>query len=174
MNRAVDLDGRDSSVLGYAGCALCDIGESRRGIELLERAIEADPSNAQAWAALGVGLIRSRKAREGVEKLRHGIRISPMDTRRAYWSTILANALFRLRDYEAALKEAELACRRNDRFANSRVVLAMILAHLGRTAEAAAAMTEARRIFPNLATDNVAGLIGNRGVKILRDAGLIG
>jgi adenylate cyclase len=172
-DRAMELDGRDSSVLGYVGCALCDIGRSHRGVELLERAVEADPSNAQAWAALGVGLIRERRPREGVEKLRHGIQISPMDSRLAYWGAILANALFRLREYDEALKEAQAACRRNDRFANARVVVAMIQAHQGRMHKAAEAMDEARRLLPDLSARHVAGLIGNRGVAILARAGLM-
>jgi adenylate cyclase len=172
-DKAVDLDGRNSAVLGYAGCALCDIGQSQRGVDLLERAVEADPSNAQAWAALGVGLIRSRRPREGVKKLRHGILISPVDARLSYWGTILANTLFRLREYEDALKEAQTAGRRNDRFAHPRLVAAMILAHLGRNAEAVRSMNEAKRIFPDLSVNNITGLIGKRGVKILADANLL-
>lgn len=171
--RAMSLDSHDSSVLGYVGCALCDIGHTRRGLELLEQAVEYDPSNAQAWAALGTGLIRARRAREGIEKLKHGIRISPLDSRLAYWGTSLAKALFRLGETEAALAEARRACRRNDRFAFSRVVLATILAHQGRREEAAAVMAEAKRIFPTLCAANVTPLIGRRGVKILHHAELL-
>jgi len=168
--RAMTLDSDDSSVLGYVGCALCDIGNTRRGLELLEQAVEYDPSNAQAWAALGTGLLRARRVRQGVEKLKHGIRISPLDSRRAYWGTFLANALFRLGEVEAALEEARRACRRNDRFAHSRVVLAMVLLQQGRLEEAAAAIAEAKRIFPELCSENAKGFIGTRGVKALRDA----
>jgi adenylate cyclase len=171
--RAMDLDSDDSSVLGYVGCALCDIGHTRRGLELLEQAVEYDPSNAQAWTALGTGLMRARRVREGVEKLKHGIRISPMDSRLAYWGTVLANALFRLGDEEAALEEAHRACRRNDGFAHSRVVVAMILAHQGSREEAAAVMADAKRIFPELCSENARGFIGRRGVKVLQDAGLL-
>ncbi len=171
--RAMNLDSDDSSVLGYVGCALCDIGHTRRGLELLEQAVEYDPSNAQAWAALGTGLMRARKVRQGVEKLKHGIRISPLDSRLAYWGTSLANALFRLGETETALEEARRACRRNDRFAYSRVVLATILAHQGRWEEAAAVMAEAKRIFPELCRENVKGLIGRRGLKVLQDAKLL-
>ena len=111
--------------------------------------------------------------RDGVKKLRHGILISPVDARLSYWGTILANTLFRLHEYEDALKEAQTACRRNDRFANPRVVVAMILAHQGRNAEAAKSMDEAKRIFPDLSVNNITGLIGKRGVKILADANLL-
>ncbi len=171
--KAMGIDSHDSAVLGYVGCALADIGHTRRALELLKQAVEYDPSNAQAWAALGVAQIRGRYIRQGVESLRHGIRISPLDTRLAYWGTILANALFRLGETEQALEEARLACRRHDRFSNSRVVLAMILHSQNRNQEAIAAIEEARRLSPDLCADNVKGLIGQRGAKILQDAGLL-
>lgn len=171
--KAIGLDSRDSSVLGYVGCALCDIGHTSRALELLNQAVEYDPSNAQAWAALGVALIRTRKIRQGVESLRHGIAISPLDTRLAFWGTILANALFRLGETQQALEEAQLACRRHDRFSNSRVVLAIILLKENRMQEAIAAIDEAKRLSPDLCADNVKGLIGRRGAKMLQDAGLL-
>ena len=81
--QAMDIDGRDPSVLGFAGCALCDLGRLDRGIGILEQAIEADPSNAQAWIALGTATLRAGKARRGIELLRHGMKISPLDNRLA-------------------------------------------------------------------------------------------
>jgi adenylate cyclase len=171
--KAIGLDSHDSSVLGYVGCALADIGHTRRALELLNQAVEYDPSNAQAWAALGVAQIRGRKVRQGVESLRHGIAISPLDTRLAYWGTILANALFRLGETQQALEEAQNACRRHDRFSNSRVVLAMILLKENREQEAIAAIEEAKRLDPDLCADNVRGLIGRRGVNLLQEAGLL-
>jgi adenylate cyclase len=171
--KAMGLDSHDSSVLGYVGCALADIGHTSRALELLKQAVEYDPSNAQAWAALGVAQMRSRKVRQGVESLRHGIRISPLDTRLAYWGTILANALFRLGETQQALEEAQLACRRHDKFSNSRVVLAMILLSENRQREAIAAIEEAKRLSPDLCVSNVKGLIGRRGAKLLQEAGLI-
>ena len=59
--RAVTIDHDASEVLGYAGCALAELGDVQRGSEILERAIENDPSNAQAWVALGTTLVLSRE-----------------------------------------------------------------------------------------------------------------
>ena len=50
---ALEMDDIDSTVLGFAGCALADLGQADRAMPILEKAIEQDPSNAQAWAALG-------------------------------------------------------------------------------------------------------------------------
>lgn len=171
--QAIAIDSRNSSVLGFAGCALCDIGELRRGIDLLEQAIEIDASNAQAWAALGTALIRAGKARRGVEHLRHGIRISPLDNRAAYWGTNLAYALFRLGNRDSAEAEARLACRRDDKLYMARIVLALILGYQGRLTEARAAMGEALRVRPDLRAEDMRGLIGRRGIEILRKTQLL-
>jgi adenylate cyclase len=61
-DQALTLDSGSSEVLGFAGCALSDLGHTTRGIELLERAIERDPSNAQAWVALGAALLTDQSA----------------------------------------------------------------------------------------------------------------
>jgi cytochrome c-type biogenesis protein CcmH/NrfG len=78
-----------------------------------------------------------------------------------------------LGETQQALEEAQLACRRHDRFSNSRVVLAIILLKENRMQEAIAAIDEAKRLSPDLCADNVKGLIGRRGAKMLQDAGLL-
>jgi adenylate cyclase len=171
--QAMNIDSQNSGVLGYVGCALCDIGQTTRGLGILERAVEADPSNAQAWVALGVGLMRDGKARKGVEMLQHGMRISPVDHRLAYWGTNLAYVQFRLGRIDAALQEAELACRRDDKLYMARVVLALILTHLGRSADAEKAIAEARRVRPDLTAEDVRSLVGRRGARMLKDAALL-
>ena len=171
--RAMEIDGRDATVLGYSGCALCDVGQIDRGIGILERALEADPSNAQAWVAMGTALISRGKARQGVEMLGHGMRISPLDNRLAYWGTNLAYTLFRLRRIEEAEREARLACRRDDKLYMARVVLAIILAEQNRIAEARQSIAEALRIRPKLSARDVRGLVGRRGVQILTESGIL-
>ena len=153
--RAMEIDGRDATVLGYSGCALCDVGQIDRGIGILERALEADPSNAQAWVAMGTALISAGKARQGVEMLGHGMRISPLDNRLAYWGTNLAYTLFRLRRIEEAEREARLACRRDDKLYMARVVLAIILADV----EAPDLLTELETRGQEAAEEGLLGLV---------------
>ncbi len=170
---AMRIDNNDPTVLGYVGCALCDLGQPRRGLELLQRAVEHDPSNAQAWVALGTGLLGLGRAKEGIGRLEYGISISPLDQRLAYWETILAYALFRTKRAADALEVARRACRRDDKFQISRVVLAIILAAGGDQAAAAGAIEEARRIDPEFEAEHMRGLIGRRGIQILRQAQLL-
>jgi TolB-like protein/DNA-binding SARP family transcriptional activator/Tfp pilus assembly protein PilF len=170
---AMRIDNNDPAVLGYVGCALCDLGQTRRGIEILYRAVEYDPSNAQAWVALGTGLLSVGRAKEGVQNLKHGISISPIDQRLAYWETVLAYAVFRMGRPGEAIEIARRACRRDDQFQISRVVLAVVLAAAGNVKEAQTAVDEALRIYPDLKAEDMRGLIGRRGIKILSDAELL-
>ena len=51
--RALELERRNSEVLGYAGCALADLGDPRRAVPFIQRAVDTNPRNPQASAALG-------------------------------------------------------------------------------------------------------------------------
>jgi adenylate cyclase len=173
LEKALQLDTHDSTVLGYTGCALVDTGQRQRGLDLLQRAVENDPSNAQAWVAYGTGLLGTGRASDGVEKLKYGIRISPLDDRLAFWGTILAFALFRAGKSDEAVEEARRACRRDDKLLMPRVVLAIILASQGLQNGADDAMADAKRIYPQVKAEEIQPMVGRGGVKILREAGLL-
>jgi len=165
--RAVAIDHDASEVLGYAGCALAELGDVQRGTELLERAIENDPSNAQAWVALGTAQCFLEKMdAEGLEKLQHGMRLSPRDHRLGFWGTFYALALARHRQITEAHEEIRAACRRDPQFYVARVVLAVIAAALGRKEEAVAALNEARRLRPRLSRNEIEFLVGRRAALL--------
>lgn len=153
--RALEMEPTRSEVLGYAGCALADLGERERALPLLERAVEENPGNAQAWAALGATHLLRRRFEAGVEALRRGLRISPTDYRRALWLTALAGGLARLNRLDEALEAAQGACRSDAKFYPARIVLALVHARAGRAQEAAKALAEAKRLRPRLAVSEV-------------------
>jgi tetratricopeptide (TPR) repeat protein len=111
--------GGSSEVLGYAGCAITDLGDVIRGREILRQAVELDPSNAQAQVALGAALALSGDLDGGIACMRHGIKLSPRDRRLAFWGWALGGFLMRANRPAEALEEARLAARRG-----SAVVLA--------------------------------------------------
>jgi adenylate cyclase len=165
--RAVAIDHDSSEVLGYAGCALTELGDVQRGSEILQRAIESDPSNAQAWVALGSSLCFLQKMGDaGLEKLRHGMLLSPRDYRLGFWGSFYALALARGRRLTEAREEARIACRRDPRFYLARVVLAFIAASVGEREEAISALREARRLRPRLSIEEIQLLVG-RGATLL-------
>jgi adenylate cyclase len=160
---ALSMAPNQSEVLGAAGCAIADLGDPERALPILERAIEENPGNAQAWAALGATQLLLKRLEAGVESLRRGLRISPTDYRRSAWQTALAGGLARLKAYQEALEVAQAACRSDLNFYPPRVVLAGLLARLGRDGEAARALGEAKRLRPQLLPKEVR-LWAGRGV----------
>lgn len=165
--RAVAIEHDASEVLGYAGCALAELGDLQRGTELLERAIENDPSNAQAWVALGTAQCFAETMDvTGLERLQHGMRLSPRDHRLGFWGTFYALALARDRRIAEAHEAIRAACRRDPQFYVARVVLAVIAAGLGKTEEASGALREARRLRPRLSRGEIEFLVGRRAALL--------
>jgi tetratricopeptide (TPR) repeat protein len=160
--RAIELDDGSTTVLGYAGCALSDLGQHERGTETLQRALAIDPSNAQAHVALGASMGLQGRVDEGVASMRHGMRLSPQDRRLGFWGWALGSLLLRARQAEAALTEARASAGRDPRLHLSRILEAAALIHLGREPEARAALAAARRIRPTLTLPEVARVQGRR------------
>ncbi|HKU97484.1 MAG TPA: winged helix-turn-helix domain-containing protein, partial [Vineibacter sp.] len=90
---ALELDPDNPEVLGYVGCALADLGDYRAAFDVIERALEIDPSNAQAWMVRGVCLTYTDRLADGIADLRRGMRLSPLDRRLGMWGAMLANCL---------------------------------------------------------------------------------
>ncbi len=161
-NHAIGLDDGSSEVLGYAGCALCDLGQHARGVEVLQQALDIDPSNAQAHVALGASLVLTGKLEAGVEKMRFGMKISPRDRRLGFWGWALGVFLFRAERSDEALAEARTSGRRDPKFHFARVLEAAILDRQGHLVEAAAALAMARQLCPALTLHEIALTHGRR------------
>lgn len=165
--RALAHSGDSSEILGFAGCALADLGQHDRGIDVLERAVELNPSNSQAVTGLGAAYLAKGEIGLAVEKLSLGLRISPQDPRLALWGCLLAVALGRAGHLEEAIAEARAARRRDQKLHNSHVVLAALLVHADRMDEAEASLAEARRLRPQLSLRDVDALAGEFGRSAL-------
>ena len=166
-DRAIELDHGSSEVQGYAGCALCDLGQKDRGIEILRHALDLDPSNAQAHVGLGAALAMTGKYEAGIGKMQFGMRISPRDRRLGFWGWVLGSFMLRAERAEEALAEAQASARRDPRLHLSRVLQAAALERLGRRLEAVVALAAARRLRPQLAMSEVAMTHGRRASESL-------
>jgi TolB-like protein len=159
---AIALDDGSSEVLGYAGCALCDLGHYKRGIDALQHALELNPSNAQAHVAMGAALAMNRKFGEGIERMRYGMKISPRDRRLGFWGWLLGRFLLRADHVDEALAQARLSCRVDPRFHLAHVLQAASLDRLGATDDAVAALSAARQRRSQLSLDEVTLTHGRR------------
>ena len=165
--RAIALDDGSTVVLGFAGCALSDLGQGERGIETLQRALVIDPSNAQAHVAMGASLGLQGRIEEGVACMRRGMRISPQDRRLGFWGWALGSLLLRGDEIEAALVEARASSGRDPRLHLSRILESVALLRMGREAEARVALAAARRIRRTLTLQEVARIQGRRAAERL-------
>jgi adenylate cyclase len=164
---AIADDPGSSEVLGYAGCALADLGHLEWGTEILRQACEMDPSNAQSQVALGAALALLGDSDEGIACMRHGIKLSPRDRRLGFWGWALGLFLLRANLAGEALEEARIAARRDPRLHLPLVLEAVTQATLGRTVLARAALMSARRIRPKLTQREIEISHGRRASRIL-------
>ena len=166
---AIADDSGSSEVLGYAGCAISDLGDTSRGVEILKEAVQIDPSNAQAQVALGAALALSGDMDGGIARMRRGIKLSPRDRRLAFWGWALGGFLMRAKRPAEALEEARLAGRRDPRLFLPPVLEALARAALGQTDAAKIALLSARRLRPELTLREIEISHGRRAAKTLAD-----
>lgn len=170
-DRAIELDDGSSEVLGYAGCALCDLGQHERGMEVLQRAVAIDPSNAQAHVALGASLVLTGQLLPGIARMRHGMALSPRDRRLGFWGWALGMFLVRADRPDEALETTRTAIRHDPRFPLLRVLEAIVLDKLGQHEPAAAALAQARRMAPELSPQRLERIFGRRVAERLQRIG---
>jgi DNA-binding SARP family transcriptional activator len=160
--QALELAPRNSEVLGYAGCALADLGEARRALPIVQRSIATNPGNPQAWAASGAAQLMLGRTEDGIAALERGLRLSPDDYRRPVWHTLLAGAHQRLGQLDRAAEHAQAACRADARYHPARLALAAVEIERGREAAARSALREALRIRPQMAPAEARGWVRKR------------
>jgi adenylate cyclase len=166
---AIAADAGSSEVLGYAGCALSDLGHTERGAEILRQAVDIDPSNAQAEVALGAALGMLGDLDAGIAHMRLGIKLSPRDRRLAFWGWVLGSFLLRAKRTGEALEEARIAARRDPRLHLPRILEAVAQATLGQTELARAALMTAKHLRPELTRQEIERSHGRHAARILLD-----
>lgn len=162
VEKVLELENQDSTILGLVGCALADVGQVDRALPILRKAIEANPQNGQAKTALGSAFLIKRDYRSAVRYLSEGISLSPVDSRRSVWGAALAMAQLAQGELDDALEAAESACQEDDRSYLPRLALAAV--HLMRKdlVNAEAAVQECLRTKPDINREEVTCFVGER------------
>ena len=148
--KAIELDDRSSEVLGFVGCAYCDLRQFEKGMPLLDRAVSHNPSNAQAKAALGAALNGLGRFEESVACLDEALALSPAYKGIAPWATVLANSQLELGRREEASEALDQAIRCDPSFYPAQLTAARIASLEGDAAAAGRHFEEARRLQPGL------------------------
>ncbi|MBW2397590.1 MAG: tetratricopeptide repeat protein [Deltaproteobacteria bacterium] len=165
--RALEIDDPSSDVLGYVGCAYCDIKRYEQGLPLLERAVELDPSNAQAKAALGTAFVGLKRFEEGAAWIEDALRLTPAYKGNATWATVLVGAYLRLGRPDDAEASIAQALRCDPTFFPAHLVAALVAVSKGDPETAERHVLEARRINPELDEGTVSRFLGRRAAGLL-------
>jgi len=111
-----------------------------------ELAIELNPSNAHARRSLGNRLDLIGRNADGIAQMERSLQLNPCDPRRWVQIGFLTRAHLDARHYEEALSWARRAVRLRPDQPDPHFRLAACLAHLGRRAEARAALEACERL----------------------------
>ena len=150
--RAVVLDRSNSEAHCILGFGLIWDRHFDLAIAAGKQAIQLNPSNAIAHAQLGIALSFAGRPVDGVGHLEHSLRLNPQDPRIHFVLAMLARAHLNAREPEAAARWAETTVHRRSDYPLGHLVLAAACGHLGRKAEAVAALAECERLDPGFAT----------------------
>lgn len=135
-SEGLEKDPHRSTVLGWSGCAYCDVGEPEMGKPHLERAIDLDPSNAQANAALAWAHIQMGDPDAGLPLIDKAIRISPNYPGHAVWLYLKSMAYVSKKDFENAREACEASIRLDPKLAPPYAALARLELKAGNRARA--------------------------------------
>jgi tetratricopeptide (TPR) repeat protein len=157
LMKAIALDPNDPSAYTQLGLCYGNLGDYDRAIPAFEQAFSMNPNDPQTLSAYGEQLTYVGRAKEGVELVERAFRLNP---NRADLYDGFADPYYAAGRYEQAI--TMLRRRTDEPGVWSQMVLAMSYAQSGRKAEAAAAVADLQRRFPD-----------NSFERIMSDFGLI-
>jgi TolB-like protein len=147
---AVRADSEDP----WAQLALgCVHGLARRlddGLAQFELAVSLNPNFAVAHGYRGVALNLCGRYEEALAAAEHALRLSPRDPFSAIYCVIAGAAQFGARNYAEAMRLARDAIRQRGDFVSAHRCLTTSAGMSGAEEVAAAALTELRRVQPNV------------------------
>jgi adenylate cyclase len=125
-------------VLGFASHIANDVERARH---LFARCIEINPNFAPAYNWQGIIEYFDGHPERALPLIRQAIRLSPRDGLLSVWRANAAMSILLMSDFEGAAAEARAGISDNPRHPNNHAILASAYGHLGRTADARAALT---------------------------------
>lgn len=151
--KAVSLDDHNAYAFMALGASENWLGRHDRAIANMRRAIELNPSDADAHAYYANVLVFAGRAGEALEELETAMRLNPHYP--GSYLQFLGRVYFTQRRYEEAEAAFERAVTVNPGWPWAHLILAATHAALGKTEEARAEVTEARKISPALTLRHV-------------------
>jgi tetratricopeptide (TPR) repeat protein len=153
--KAVSLDEREPFAHFALGRVKALSREFDAAIAELEQAIELNPNFAHAYYGLGTALIWAGQPASALDRIDTAIRLNPRDPAIWTFQAGRALALFFLDRLDEAADWAHRSTQSISTGLWSHGIEAVVLAHLGRKREAAAALDQVYRSKPNFSAEFV-------------------
>jgi adenylate cyclase len=147
--KAVALDSSDAYAHNMLGMACLWARQFKDAISTFQRAVELNPSYGHARASLGDTLNRMGRTDEGISLMEDALRLNPDAPNLRHINAFLARACINARRYEDAVEWARKAIHLRSDLAHAHCLMAIALAHMGRSKDAKAALDECRRVQPD-------------------------
>ncbi|WP_119301888.1 adenylate/guanylate cyclase domain-containing protein [Dongia deserti] len=146
-HRAVALDPASSNAHAALATAYLWRNEHALSLDEARRALELNPSDAQVLHAWGNKADLAGDP-EGLPAMEQAQKLNPQDPDRHSHLCFLARAYVNARRYEEAVACARAAIERQPSYPHAQFVLAIALGHLGRAADARAALDRCSALHP--------------------------
>jgi adenylate cyclase len=150
-HRAVALDGRYPAARFVLGLVCMWTSRLQRAVAEFREAVNLNPSYSAAYVLLGQTFTYQGQPEEAIPLIQKGIRLSPSDPRLFISLGVLAGAHYQAGQYEQAIEIGRRSRTLNRNWPVGLRYVVAGLAELGRMEEAQAALTELKRLDPNLA-----------------------
>ena len=150
---AVALDERDSFGHMVLGRLLLATGEYDASIAACDTALELNANEANAYFGKGLTICFSGLPEAAIPNVDEALRLNPHDPGAWAFLWLKSHLLTLLHCYDEALNWATKAVQRPNATLWAFAGKAVVLAYLGRTAEARAVLSQALAIKPNLSSN---------------------
>lgn len=156
---AVAYDAGDPLALTAFGFALSFSGELERAVELLERAVDINPSSAMAAWALGAALGPAGRPDDAVRMLERAIRLSPQDPLMHEFLFALSVSHFIAGRYEESIEAARASLDLRPGMPGCLRMIVSSYGYLGQPTEAKPYLDSLRKIQPELSLEHLKSYI---------------
>lgn len=149
--KAIELDDDLAQVHWAVGYTALISREYQLALSESQKVIDLDPNNADGYGLLATVLNYAAKPKDALVYMKKAMVLNPLHP--SVYKVIMGEIYFNLRDYQNAVKQFELALKRNPEAQETRVFLAASYAHLGRIDDASWELEQIRGVGPDLSID---------------------
>jgi adenylate cyclase len=157
--QAIETGKDDPDTLHMAASTLAWFaGDHATAADAVDRALILNPNCAPAWRTRGYVLFRQNRPEPALDAFHRALRLSPLDPLGFLITAGIAAAHLAAGQYEAAVEWADRSLRQFPRYTPTNRYKVIALAHLGRIAEARAALERELELRPGLTIAAVKGM----------------